>query len=128
MTIFVTIGNKNFFFHLFYCVNLFQDSIFSFIRYYRDPPEFQTVIASIDEESNFHFGYFRDDPQEVPVFVAAYGGKKNTSEYSDYKFTLYGDNLFAAIFLYIGQLINKVDPFKMTSLQKLKVCKVCKGI
>ena len=28
--------------------------------------------------------------------------------------------MFAAIYLYIGQLINKVDPFKMTSLQKLK--------
>jgi len=89
-------------------------------RYYRDPPEFQTVIASVEEGSNFHIGYFRDDPKEVPVFIAAYGGKKDSSDYSNYKFTLYGDNLFAAIYLYIGQLINKVDPFKMTSLQKLK--------
>jgi len=89
-------------------------------RFYRDPPEFQTVIVSVEEDSNFHFGYFRDDPKEVPVFVAAYGGKENTSDYNNYKFTLYGDNLFAAVYLYIGQLINKVDPFKMTSLQKLK--------
>jgi len=89
-------------------------------RFYRDPPEFQTLIVSVEEDSNFHIGYFRDDPKEVPVFVAAYGGKKNTSDYANYKFTLYGDNLFAALYLYIGQLINKVDPFKMTSLQKLK--------
>ena len=80
------------------------------------------IISSVEEDSNFHIGYFRDDPKEVPVFVAAYGGKKNTSDYANYKFTLYGDNLFAALYLYIGQLINKVDPFKMTSLQKLKVC------
>merc|ERR1711874_648081 len=25
-------------------------------RFYRDPPEFQTVIASVDEDSNFHIG------------------------------------------------------------------------
>ena len=79
------------------------------------------IIYSVEEGSNFHIGYFRDDPKEVPVFIAAYGGKKDSSDYSNYKFTLYGDNLFAAIYLYIGQLINKVDPFKMTSLQKLKV-------
>lgn len=89
-------------------------------RYYRDPPEFQTVLASVEEESNFHIGYFRDDPKEVPVFMAAYGGKKGTPEYDNFKLTMMGDNLFAVLFLYIGQLVNKVDPFKMTSLQKLK--------
>ena len=29
-------------------------------RYYRDPPEFQTILASVEESSNFHIGYFRD--------------------------------------------------------------------
>jgi len=88
-------------------------------RYYRDPPEFQTVIASSSEDDNFHVGYYRDDPKDVPVFVAAYGGK-TSAERDNYKFTLLGDNLFAAIYAYLGQLINKADPFKMTSLQKLK--------
>ena len=46
------------------------------------------VIYSVEEGSNFHIGYFRDDPKEVPVFISAYGGKKNSSEYSNYKFTL----------------------------------------
>lgn len=89
-------------------------------RYYRDPPEFQTVIVSTDEASNFHIGYFRDDPNEVPVFVAALGGPKDTPEYDSNKFVLMGDNLFATIYLHIGQMFNKVDPFRMTSLQKLK--------
>ena len=89
-------------------------------RYYRDPPEFQTVLASADENSNFHIGYFRDDPKELPAFVATLGGKKGTPEYDSCKLTMTGENLFAAIFLHIGQLINRVDPFKMTALQKLK--------
>ena len=89
-------------------------------RYYRDPPEFQTVIASTDENSNFHIGYFRDDPKHVPVFVAAYGGKRDTASFTNFKFTLLGENLFAALYLHIGQLVNTVDPFKMTALQKLK--------
>ena len=89
-------------------------------RYYRDPSEFQTLIASTDENSNFHIGYFRDDPKEVPVFVAAYGGKKDTPEFKNNKFTLLGDNLFAALYLHVGQLVNQVDPFKMTALHKLK--------
>ena len=78
-----------------------------FNRYYRDPPEFQTVLASSDEESsNFHIGYFRDDPNEKPVFMAALGGKKDTSDYNDYKMTVMGENIFAALYLYIGQLVS----------------------
>ena len=95
------------------------NQLFFLTRYYRDPPEFQTVIASSSEDDNFHVGYYRDDPKDVPVFVAAYGGK-TSAERDNYKFTLLGDNLFAAIYAYLGQLINKADPFKMTSLQKLK--------
>ena len=89
-------------------------------RYYRDPPEFQTVLASADDDSNFHIGYYRDDPKEPPVFMAAYGGKKDTLDYNKYQITVMGDNIFAALYLYIGQLVNKVDPFRMTPLQKLK--------
>ena len=88
-------------------------------RYYRDPPEFQTVIASAEEGNNFHIGYFRDDPNEDPVFIASYGGKTE-AERENYKFTVLGDNLFAALYAYLGQLITKADPFMMTPLQKLK--------
>ena len=82
-------------------------------RYYRDPPEFQTVIASAEEGNNFHIGYFRDDPNEDPVFIASYGGKTE-AERENYKFTILGDNLFAALYAYIGQLITKADPFMIT--------------
>ncbi|XP_022320686.2 histone PARylation factor 1-like [Crassostrea virginica] len=37
-------------------------------RYYYDPPEFMTVIKG-DSEKQFHIGYFRDDPSEMPAFV-----------------------------------------------------------
>ena len=86
-----------------------------------DPPEFQTVIASTDESSNFHIGYFRDSPFEEPTFVASLGGKKGSADYENPKFVLMGDNLFAALYLHIGKIINDADPFKMTALQKLKV-------
>lgn len=59
-------------------------------------------------------------PDEVPVFVGAIGGKKGSVDYNNYKFTIMGENLFAALYLHIGQLVNKADPFKMTTLQKLK--------
>ena len=86
-----------------------------------DPPEFQTVIASTDESSNFHIGYFRDSPTEIPAFVACIGGKKGSPDYENPKFVMMGDNLFAALYLHIGKIINDADPFKMTALQKLKV-------
>ena len=86
-----------------------------------DPPEFQTVIASNDESSNFHIGYFRDSPTEIPAFVASIGGKKGSPDYENPKFVMMGDNLFAALYLHIGKIINDADPFKMTALQKLKV-------
>ena len=74
-------------------------------RYYRDPPEFQTVIASVEEGNNFHIGYFRDDPKEDPVFIASYGGKTE-NERENYKFTVLGDNLFAALYATLGQLVS----------------------
>lgn len=104
---------------MYLIVVIWSDFSLFILRYYRDPPEFQTVIASSEENDNFHIGYYRDDPKDVPVFVASYGGQ-STTERNNYKFTLMGDNLFAAIYAYLGQLVNKADPFKMTSLQKLK--------
>uniref|UniRef100_A0A2S2QRU7 UPF0609 protein n=1 Tax=Sipha flava TaxID=143950 RepID=A0A2S2QRU7_9HEMI len=44
-------------------------------RYYYDPPEFQTIIASTDSE--FHIGYYRDQPFDMPIFVASNDSGKN---------------------------------------------------
>ncbi|KAF0751617.1 histone PARylation factor 1 [Aphis craccivora] len=44
-------------------------------RYYYDPPEFQTILASTTSE--FHIGYYRDVPLEFPVCVVSNDSSKN---------------------------------------------------
>ncbi|XP_060851100.1 histone PARylation factor 1 [Rhopalosiphum padi] len=44
-------------------------------RYYYDPPEFQTILASTGSE--FHIGYFRDVPLGSPVFVVSNDSSEN---------------------------------------------------
>ena len=58
-------------------------------RYFYDPPEFQTVLKAI--KGDYHIGYFRDDPNELPVFLAE--NKANV----DGTFTKMGTNIFAAV-------------------------------
>ncbi|KAI5702498.1 hypothetical protein M8J75_000765 [Diaphorina citri] len=43
-------------------------------RYFYDPPEFQTIIVSTGKD-HLHFGYFRDCPDEAPVFIASNSNK-----------------------------------------------------
>jgi len=71
-----------------------------YYRYFYDPPEFQTVIEG-DEATLLHFGYFRDDPNEMPGFVAINEAK------TDCKIIPKGDNLFAAVNWYLDELLNK---------------------
>ncbi|XP_025830813.1 histone PARylation factor 1-like [Agrilus planipennis] len=59
-------------------------------RYYYDIPEFQTVIKG-DDSSGFHIGYFRDTPNDKPVFMAKNSAEKNG------EITCTGDNIFAAV-------------------------------
>lgn len=59
-------------------------------RYFRDPPEFQTVLKG-NEKSGYHIGYFRDSPDEVPMFLCSNQSKK------DGVFTPMGGNIFAAV-------------------------------
>ncbi|XP_038055223.1 histone PARylation factor 1-like [Patiria miniata] len=84
-------------------------------RYYYDPPEFQTIIRG-DDTTQHHLGYFRDEPNEMPVFVAANSAKKNCS------FSAQGDNIFAAVKLYMDQLSkatkDKAEQNKIQSLHK----------
>jgi hypothetical protein len=63
-------------------------------RYYYDPPEFQTVMAS--EDTKFIIGYFREDPSdEKPAFVASSTGE-------DCRLTAIRDNMFGAMYNYLG--------------------------
>lgn len=57
-------------------------------RYYYDPPEFQTVLAS--NSSGFHVGYWRDDPKEQPVFLASNNAVNCT-------FKVEAENLFGTV-------------------------------
>ncbi|GFN76618.1 histone parylation factor 1 [Plakobranchus ocellatus] len=66
-------------------------------RFYYDPPEFQTVLIA-DDDSKFHIGYFRDDPSEMPVFLASNSPGPTSS--SKGKIFQYGDNIFAAVHTY----------------------------
>ena len=104
---------------------LYQNDLICHWRYKYDVPEFQTILASVDEKSSFHIGYFRDDPKQMPVFVASSGGIKKDEKFnlglsSHTKLTLMGDNIFGALYNYIQKEIQIAEPFKQTSLQKMK--------
>ena len=102
-----------------------QNDLFCHWRYKYDPPEFQTVLASTVIDNTFHVGYFRDDPKDMPAFVASSGGKKENETFSvglssHVKLSQMGDNLFGAAYNYIQKLIQIADPFKQTALHKIK--------
>lgn len=59
-------------------------------RYFHDPPEFQTVIKG-DDKNGFHIGYFRDVPDDPPVFLASNSANRNG------EFAICGENIFAAV-------------------------------
>lgn len=59
-------------------------------RYYYDPPEFQTVLKG-DDKRGYHIGYFRDSPEEQPVFLA------NNCAEVDGVLNVMGNNIFAAV-------------------------------
>lgn len=52
--------------------------------------QFQTVLKADDKEG-LHFGYWRDNPKSLPVFV----GKNSASK--DCKITPEAPNIFAAV-------------------------------
>lgn len=59
-------------------------------RYFRDPPEFQTVLKG-DDKFGYHIGYFRDLPDDVPAFLCSNQSTK------DGVLTPMGGNIFAAV-------------------------------
>jgi len=59
-------------------------------RYFYDPPEFQTLIRG-DDKQQMHIGYYRDDPKEMPSYVAS------NCAAQDCLIKECGINLFAAV-------------------------------
>ncbi|XP_053599932.1 histone PARylation factor 1 [Plodia interpunctella] len=80
-------------------------------RFYYDPPEFQAVLKR-KGNSEFHIGYFRDSPDEEPVFVASNDSAK------DCHITPMSDNLFGAVFNYL-QKEKMSSPFVSIACEKL---------
>ncbi|XP_011163707.2 histone PARylation factor 1 [Solenopsis invicta] len=81
-------------------------------RYYYDPPEFQTVIKCEDKEG-LHFGYWRDDVVEKPVFVA-----KNQANVNGI-FEPVAENLFGAVDAYLQNRTKLANPFEKSSIIRL---------
>ncbi|KAF9416253.1 hypothetical protein HW555_006327 [Spodoptera exigua] len=90
-------------------------------RFFYDPPEFQVtkylfrrIVIFLEEkkDSQYHIGYFRDDPKETPVFVASNDCEKN------YHITPMACNLFGAVYKYL-QNEKKHSPFTSMACQKL---------
>ncbi|XP_041641504.1 histone PARylation factor 1 [Cheilinus undulatus] len=71
-----------------------QPNFYLHWRYFYDPPEFQTILQG-SEDSQHHIGYYRDSPDSLPSFVGENEAKKG------YTITQMGDNLFAAVLLYL---------------------------
>lgn len=80
-------------------------------RFYYDPPEFQTIIIG-DNKTQYHMGYFRDSPDELPVYVGTNEAKKNCIINQN------GDNVFAAIKLFLMKKLKEVTDRKKTSILK----------
>ncbi|XP_069980675.1 histone PARylation factor 1 [Penaeus vannamei] len=70
-------------------------------RYYFDPPEFMTVLAS--PENEYHIGYYRDDCFQFPVFVASMSSVKPG------KISPMAQNVFGAVYSYISSKLEKEE-------------------
>ncbi|CAN8006488.1 unnamed protein product [Ixodes hexagonus] len=82
-------------------------------RYYYDPPEMQTVLRG-DDEKMYHLGYFRDDPNEMPVFVAS------NAVADGCRITKVAGNLFGALSKEISKALKHCKDVKERSaLRKL---------
>ncbi|XP_066601812.1 histone PARylation factor 1 [Prorops nasuta] len=80
-------------------------------RYFYDPPEFQTVIK-FDDKDGLHYGYWRDDPSELPVFVV-----KNKAMVNPVIEPV-AENIFGAVYTYLGEKLEKTTPFERASLAR----------
>ncbi|XP_064481203.1 histone PARylation factor 1-like isoform X2 [Ornithodoros turicata] len=89
------------------------DDLLCHWRYYYDPPEMQTVLQG-DDDKLYHVGYFRDDPKEMPVFVASNSAQESC------KISKVGGNLFTAVSREISMALRRAkDDATKSKLKKL---------
>ncbi|KAJ2950386.1 hypothetical protein O0L34_g8629 [Tuta absoluta] len=80
-------------------------------RFFYDPPEFQAVLKK-KGKSEYHIGYFRDEPHSAPVFMAHSDSAKGCH------ITPMAENVFAAVYLYLEKE-KQSSPFISVACQKL---------
>ncbi|XP_049888176.1 histone PARylation factor 1 [Pectinophora gossypiella] len=80
-------------------------------RFFYDPPEFQAILKK-KGKSEYHIGYFRDEPDAAPVFLASSDSAKGCH------ITPIAENIFATVYLYL-QNEKKTSPFVSAACQKL---------
>ncbi|XP_020389304.1 histone PARylation factor 1 isoform X1 [Rhincodon typus] len=80
-------------------------------RYFYDPPEFQTIING-DSEKQHHLGYFRDSPDELPVFVGANEAKNGCLVVQ------MGNNLFSAVNFLLSRRLKELGNRSQSSVLK----------
>ncbi|XP_034938359.1 histone PARylation factor 1 [Chelonus insularis] len=81
-------------------------------RYFHDVPEFQTILKG-DNKDGLHYGYWRDDPGENPVFVA-----KNSAN-RDYKIIPLAPDLFSAVRIHIAEKLKSANLFEKSKISQL---------
>nr|CAG4644211.1 EOG090X0BAY [Lepidurus arcticus] len=90
-----------------------EEFYLTYQRFYYDPPEFQTVVLYGDLKLGQHLGYFRDDPKEMPAFLASNTESKGCT------ITPMGPNLFSALNTVLNEAICK-DISKKSALKSLQ--------
>ncbi|XP_059051365.1 histone PARylation factor 1 [Achroia grisella] len=80
-------------------------------RFFYDPPEFHAVLKK-KGNSQYHIGYFRDDPDEDPVFLGSNDSAKGCT------ISIMSDNIFGAVYMYL-QNEKKTSPFIAMACEKL---------
>ncbi|XP_073512430.1 histone PARylation factor 1 isoform X2 [Phyllobates terribilis] len=86
-------------------------------RYFYDPPEFQTIIVG-DNKTQYHIGYYRDCPEELPVFLGSNDAVKGCL------ITATGDNVFSAVKLFAVKKLKEISDKKTANLVKDLVAKL----
>ncbi|KAM3939173.1 histone PARylation factor 1 [Leptodactylus fuscus] len=80
-------------------------------RFFYDPPEFQTIIVG-DSKTQHHIGYYRDSPEELPVFLGSNDAVKGCL------ITPTGDNVFSAVKQFAVKKLKETSDRKTENVLK----------
>ncbi|XP_065347625.1 histone PARylation factor 1 [Cloeon dipterum] len=82
-------------------------------RYFYDPPEVQTLLRG-DDQKQLHWGYYRDDPNEMPSYVVSNAAAE------DCILKDAGLSLFATVDFLVASSLKSADPFSKVKIMRLQ--------